>query len=474
MQKKNSTSGFSERLLALMQEKELTLAQIASAVGKSSPSVHRWTRGGEIDYENLRALADFLEVNWVWLRYGDDAIKSIEESQSAQKSMGDIRRKYLTDIMESEARMKTALEMARIVTWEWNILTGNLILSENAATVFGVDPESIRHEILPFENLQLEELVLKFNGNTPYNWDFKLQLPLDKAEKWFTSRGMIVKDSAGRPSRLFGISGDITDRKKAEQALEYSELMMRNMIEIIPVGLCGADKSGRIHLLNPEVQRIWGGAKFVGLENYGEYKGWKEGSEIELGAEGWSLARAVKYGEATEKEVVNIEAFDGEKRTIIMYAKPLLDSDHNIIGAIEVNQDITEIKKIENKYKDILKSWEAIFNQDNVGVIKLSGINRISSFNKKAEQLINASHDNLLDKGIEAIFDEGTYTKINKEIEKSLNSSEGKLSASKISGLLKNNELNNSKNHKKLEIMLFVDNSEDKNPNVVMIINNET
>lgn len=447
-----------------MQEKELTLAQIASAVGKSSPSVHRWTRGGEIDYDNLRALADFLEVNWVWLRYGDDAIKSLEESQLAQKSMGDIRRKYLSDIMESEARMKTALEMARIVTWEWNILTGKLILSENAATVFGVDPESIRNEILPFEDLQIEELVLKFNGNTPYDWDFKLQQPLDKTEKWFASRGMIVKDSANRPSRLFGISGDITDRKKAEQALEYSELMMRNMIDIIPVGLCGADKSGRIHLLNPEVQRIWGGAKFVGLENYGEYKGWKEGSEIELGAEGWSLARAVKYGEATAKEVVNIEAFDGEKRTIIMYAKPLLDSENKIIGAIEVNQDITEIKKIENTYKNGFRNWEAIFNQDNIAVIQLSGNHTVSDLNKSAERLLDTDRAKTIGNTIESLFDESTCSSLRKITATDV---DNHLSAAyKISGQLQTD----SKIGENCEMLAFVDKGQTKHSTILIIM----
>lgn len=468
MQKKNSTNGFSERLITLMQEKELTLAQIASAVGKSPPSVHRWTRGGEIDYENLRALADFLEVNWVWLRYGDDAIKSIEDSQQAQKSMGDIRRKYLSDIMESETRMKTSLEMARIVTWEWNILTGNLILSENAKTLFGVDPESIRNKILPFENQQIEELVLTFNDKTPYDWDFNLQLPMDKSEKWFASRGMIVNDSSNRPTKLFGISADITDRKKAEQALEYSELMMRNMIDIIPVGLCGADKYGHIHLLNPEVQRIWGGAKFVGLENYGEYKGWKEGSEIELGAEGWSLARAVKYGEATEKEVVNIEAFDGEKRTIIMYAKPLLDSDNNIIGAIEVNQDITEFKAIEKKYNVTNTNWETFFNQNDIGVIELSTSNKILDLNEKAKNLIRQDRHDILNKGIDFIFNESTHKVILEIIKNNYNNAKG--GAQKISGVLKKIGDDRSISEKAVEIILFVNISEEKNLNSLIII----
>ncbi len=80
MLKKNSNNGFSERLSHLMKEKQLTLAQVASAIGTSAPSVHRWTKGGEIDYGNLRLLADFLEVNWIWLRYGDEAITSAQDN----------------------------------------------------------------------------------------------------------------------------------------------------------------------------------------------------------------------------------------------------------------------------------------------------------------------------------------------------------------------------------------------------------
>lgn len=467
IQKKNSTNGFAERLLALMQEKELTLAQIAHAVAKSPPSVHRWTKGGEIDYENLRALADFLNVNWVWLRYGDDAIRSIEEDKLTQKSMGDTRRKYLGDIMQNEARMKTALEMAMIVTWEWNILSGELILSENAENVFGVGPEIIRDKILPFEDLQLEDLVLKFSGNTPYNWDFKLQLPSDTQEKWFASRGMIVSDSANRPSRLFGISADITDRKKAEQALEYSELMMRNMIDIIPVGLCGADKSGNIHLLNPEVQRIWGGAKFVGLDNYGEYKGWKEGSEMELGAEGWSLARAIRNGEATEKEVVNIQAFDGEKRTIIMYAKPLLDSGSNIIGAIEVNQDITEIIDAEKKFKEVSRVWEAIFNQNDAGVIKLSDLNKITDINNKALETIKLNRNDVLNQGMEMIFDESTLKAVMAKVE--IDFKDSQIKAYKIQGRLKRTSKESSSGQNEVQFIIFVDKREENSPNNLII-----
>jgi PAS domain-containing protein len=406
MSKNNSKNGFSERLAVLMQQKQLTFAQIASAVGKSAPSVHRWANGGEIDYENLRVLADFLEVNWIWLRYGDDAIQSVQNVDQGQNqsAMTDIRRKYLTEIMESEARMKLTLEMAKVVSWEWNVLTGSITFSDNAKQIFGIEPEQIRTKFLPFEEMLLEDLIDQFNVTTPPNWDFSLNDSQTNEERWFNSRGMLVKDSMQRPSKLMAISVDITDRKRAEKALEFSDLMMRNMIEIIPVGLCGADKNGHIQLLNPEEKRIWGGERYVDLDKYGEYKGWREADGNELGAEGWALARAVKHGEVVAKETVNIQAFDGEKRTIVMYAMPMLDADKNIIGAIEVNQDITEAKNLERMYKSGLQNWDTIFSQQDYGMMVLNGLSEIEAANKKIAEICDKGETEILKGGLEVVF----------------------------------------------------------------------
>ena len=34
-------------------------------------------RGGNIEYDNLQTLAKHFNVNWIWLRYGDDAMVSL-------------------------------------------------------------------------------------------------------------------------------------------------------------------------------------------------------------------------------------------------------------------------------------------------------------------------------------------------------------------------------------------------------------
>jgi transcriptional regulator with XRE-family HTH domain len=118
---------FSDRLKSLLEQKQLTLAEVARSVGTSTPSVHRWTRGGRIEYENLRLLAKFLDVNWIWLRYGDEALEGLQESLVTNASVADERRKFLGEIVENEARMNLAQELAGIVTWEWNVLTDELV-----------------------------------------------------------------------------------------------------------------------------------------------------------------------------------------------------------------------------------------------------------------------------------------------------------------------------------------------------------
>lgn len=381
-------NGFGERLKTLLKQKKLTQAQVANAVGTSIPSVNRWTKGGEIEYQNLRTLADFLAVNWVWLRYGDEAIESLNMADPEDSPVKDLRREYLNQILESEARMKAALEMAQIINWEWNVLTDTVNCSENATALFGVSTDHLPNCMLPFTQLSLEELITTFGNGQPHNWDYQIITDTNEV-KWFTSRAELVYDAAKRPLKVIGISVDITDRKQAETALEQSEYTLKKIIDIIPVGLWVADKTGQITLANPEVQRIWGEAKYVGLDQYDEYKGWWEKSGEELGATGWTLARAVQAGETSKPEIVNIEAFDGKARTIIMHATPLKDRQDNVIGAIEINQDITELKNTERTLKKLLEQWQAVFDQAEFSVIQLDEALNIKVLSERLKTELN-------------------------------------------------------------------------------------
>ncbi len=113
------------------------------------------------------------------------------------------------------------------------------------------------------------------------------------------------------------------------------------MLENLPVGVWITDATGNIIQGNPAGQSIWAGARYVGVEQYGEYKAWWVDSGKLVTADDWAAARAVRKGETSINEEIEIECFDGTHKIILNSAIPLRDAQQSIMGSIIVNQDIT-------------------------------------------------------------------------------------------------------------------------------------
>ena len=126
----------------------------------------------------------------------------------------------------------------------------------------------------------------------------------------------------------------------------FSVESSRALLETLPVGVWITDRQGNIVQTNTEALRIWAGANYVNIPRYGEYKGWWPTGE-RIQAEEWAMARALNKGETVLNEVIRIEAFDGTTKTIINSASPIRNSRNEVIGAVSVNQDVTELKRLQ-------------------------------------------------------------------------------------------------------------------------------
>ena len=67
-----------------------------------------------------------------------------------------------------------------------------------------------------------------------------------------------IKDSAGRTTALGGVVVDITDRKRAELALQQSESRFRSFMEHAPFEMVVKDTDGRYQMVNRAVEEGWG------------------------------------------------------------------------------------------------------------------------------------------------------------------------------------------------------------------------
>ncbi len=141
---------------------------------------------------------------------------------------------------------------------------------------------------------------------------------------------------------------DVSERKRLEQQAQESERALSSIFDLLPVGVWIADRAGTLVRSNEAGRTIWGGVRYVGPEDYGVYKGWWVNSGQLIAAGEWGMARALK-GETSVGELVRIQCFDGQLKTILHSAAPLVDARGGIVGAVCVIEDITALSNWQQR-----------------------------------------------------------------------------------------------------------------------------
>ena len=125
----------------------------------------------------------------------------------------------------------------------------------------------------------------------------------------------------------------------------------------LPVGVWFADETGKILYGNAAGQKIWQGARYVGPEEFHEFKAWWADTGVPLRPDDWAVARAVRKGETSLNEVLEIECFDGARKTINNSAVPLRAGNGRLFGVVVLNEDVTER---ENLLKEIRRTRDEL------------------------------------------------------------------------------------------------------------------
>jgi diguanylate cyclase (GGDEF)-like protein len=149
-----------------------------------------------------------------------------------------------------------------------------------------------------------------------------------------------------------GVMPDATSAPHPAAPLDRLDLLQQ-VLTALPVGVWILDESGRILYGNRAGQRIWAGARYVGIEGYAEYKGWWAKTGKPIRPEQWGATRAIRNGETSLDEEIEIECFDGARKVILHSATPIRDDAGCIAGAIVVIHDITERKRFEERLHEM-------------------------------------------------------------------------------------------------------------------------
>jgi len=150
------------------------------------------------------------------------------------------------------------------------------------------------------------------------------------------------RDPAGTITGVVGLAFDTTGRVRSEEEVRSGQLLLRQVLETLPVGVAVVNRAGDIVLNNSAANHIWQGTIVSGSERWAKSKGFWHDSGRAIRADEWASHRALDYGETSRDELIDIEGFDGRRRTIENYAAPIRDAKGVITGAVVVNEDVTE------------------------------------------------------------------------------------------------------------------------------------
>jgi PAS domain S-box-containing protein len=149
----------------------------------------------------------------------------------AQVFAGALARKRADEALgESEERLSLAADAAEAGLWSLDFHTGVFWVTQGARAIFGfppdevIDLERLEKAVHPDDrNLVRAAIERSATADGHVNVEYRIILPGEGGLRWISSRGRTRFSSAGAPERLMGVSIDVTERKRADEAHRAGE-----------------------------------------------------------------------------------------------------------------------------------------------------------------------------------------------------------------------------------------------------------
>ncbi|PIU14931.1 MAG: hypothetical protein COT21_00180 [Hadesarchaea archaeon CG08_land_8_20_14_0_20_51_8] len=237
----------------------------------------------------------------------------------------------------------------------------------------------------------VETFQQTMRGETPPPYELRIRTKSgDYLVGEFISKPLIEK---GEVIGELGIARDITERKRAEEALRESEERYRSLVETSPDAVTMTDLEGRIIYVSPQTLELHG---FKSAEELSGRSAFDLIAPEDHERAMTNLQKTMKEGIVRKLEYVFLKKdgthFIGELSVALIkdaYGKPK--------AFIATTMDITERKQVENKLRESEKRYYTLFENANDAVfITDTETGKLLYVNKMAEILTGKSRDELI------------------------------------------------------------------------------
>jgi len=184
-------------------------------------------------------------------------IRELEKSESD-------RRRAEDELRERNSQLDLALASARMGTWYLDISDDTRYFDDRICELLSIDRTKFRgtreefsRVLHPDDRQKVRDAMTRtIEQGVPYELEYRIVRP-DGRIHYLSTRGMLVRDAAGRPLRVDGVLWDSSDRKRTEEALKESESKFRDLSEKSIVGIY-LIQDNLFRYVNSEFARIFG------------------------------------------------------------------------------------------------------------------------------------------------------------------------------------------------------------------------
>ncbi len=258
-------------------------------------------------------------------------------------------------LRESEASLAEAQRMSHVGSWDWDVEKNQAFCSNEYYRIFGVPLGQSDWSFDKFLNCvhpEDRQRVKKAHGaalagEKPYNTEYRIIRP-DGSERIISAQGEVSVDEAGQPTRMVGTVHDITEHRRAEEALRQSEAEYRSLIQGAAYGIYRSTAEGKFLDVNPALVAM------LGYDSEAELLAANLATEIyrDPGERARVVSQHLERWDGLE---VEWKRKDGTPITVRLSGRALRDEDGTLAYFEGIAENITEQRLLEAQLRQAQK-----------------------------------------------------------------------------------------------------------------------
>ncbi|MEP6616515.1 MAG: PAS domain S-box protein [Ginsengibacter sp.] len=292
-------------------------------------------------------------------------------------------------ILDSEERLRLAIDTTKLGTWDFIPSTGKLTWSDECKKIYAlpldkeVDYAFFSDHIYPEDKHIAQgaiEKAMEASGTGEYDIEYRILRYSDRQVRWIRARGHVFFNLEMKPERFIGTVIDITDQKNTEQTLQYRKALLEAHNEASSDGILLVDAKGKIISYNQRFIDIWNMPPEITDNKDDEAALSFAMSQLEDPQQFIEKVRFL-YDHPDEVSIDEILFKDG--KIIERHGYPILGSDGSFFAWSWNFRNITERKQFEQTIRENEKKFRLITDVVPHMVWEIENDGTISYINKQ-------------------------------------------------------------------------------------------